>query len=268
MSRFQPETLSCQAFALLFNPLGGWVLGYSGTSNSSFAEPHTVKPHHEQPSQPLVYVLDDQAITAFGYAELLKDLMPGVRVRQFATFKEAAGAAVHEFPVLILSSFPLHDVGPESFLGLLSTLFPGVTVVITHYSAELMQQLRRHEAEHVFITSRTAPLRKLTEVITLALAHAGVSVGSDSTPAPRELTHKQEQVLELIASGLSNKDIARVLQIGVETVKGHVKDILERLHARNRLEATVIFRRAQRQAWAVTNHHEGFPRQEQTEPVR
>ncbi len=49
-------------------------------------------------------------------------------------------------------------------------------------------------------------------------------------------------MLELIGAGHTNKEIATQLAISVATVKGHVKEILERLNAKNRMEASFIYR--------------------------
>lgn len=52
-----------------------------------------------------------------------------------------------------------------------------------------------------------------------------------------ELTAREQEVLELIADGYSNKEIAVKLQISVCTVQNHVQSILQRLEAHNRTEA-------------------------------
>lgn len=54
-----------------------------------------------------------------------------------------------------------------------------------------------------------------------------------------ELTEREAQILRLIASGLSNKLIARELDISDGTVKVHVKNLLRKLGLRSRLEAAV-----------------------------
>ena len=61
-------------------------------------------------------------------------------------------------------------------------------------------------------------------------------------PAPKpfeELTEREKMVLQLVARGATNKEVARQLVISENTVNYHVKNILEKLHARNRAEAAV-----------------------------
>ena len=58
------------------------------------------------------------------------------------------------------------------------------------------------------------------------------------------LTRREVQVVELIATGMRNKEIAGVLNISEETVQAHVKNILAKLGVRDRTAAvTVALRR-------------------------
>ncbi|MGQ0830201.1 MAG: response regulator [Microthrixaceae bacterium] len=59
-----------------------------------------------------------------------------------------------------------------------------------------------------------------------------------SVPSPR-LTDRELEVLKLVAEGMSNKEIAGELFISENTVKNHVRNILEKLHLHSRMEAVV-----------------------------
>jgi DNA-binding NarL/FixJ family response regulator len=54
------------------------------------------------------------------------------------------------------------------------------------------------------------------------------------------LTDREQEVLQLLASGASNQDIADRLYIGLGTVKHHVRAILAKLNARDRVQAILI----------------------------
>jgi DNA-binding NarL/FixJ family response regulator len=56
--------------------------------------------------------------------------------------------------------------------------------------------------------------------------------------APR-LTDREMEVLRLVAKGMNNRDIAKVLFISENTVKNHIRNILEKLHLHSRMEAVV-----------------------------
>ena len=57
-------------------------------------------------------------------------------------------------------------------------------------------------------------------------------------PGPR-LTERELEVLKLVAKGMNNRDIGAELFISENTVKNHVRNILEKLHLHSRMEAVV-----------------------------
>jgi len=70
---------------------------------------------------------------------------------------------------------------------------------------------------------------------------AAMSKASDEKPqmpAPK-LTDREMEVLRLVAQGLNNRDIAGKLFISENTVKNHIRNILEKLHLHSRMEAVV-----------------------------
>jgi DNA-binding NarL/FixJ family response regulator len=59
-----------------------------------------------------------------------------------------------------------------------------------------------------------------------------------AVPAPK-LTERELEVLQLVAQGMNNRDIAKQLFISENTVKNHIRNILEKLHLHSRMEAVV-----------------------------
>lgn len=55
-----------------------------------------------------------------------------------------------------------------------------------------------------------------------------------------ELTERERQILELLGSGLSNKEIATQLYLSEKTVKHYMTNILQKLQVRNRVEAALL----------------------------
>src|SRR5262249_56882892 len=62
---------------------------------------------------------------------------------------------------------------------------------------------------------------------------------AQEVPAPR-LTEREMQVLKLVARGMNNRDIAKELFISDNTVKNHVRNILEKLQIHSRMEAVMV----------------------------
>lgn len=57
------------------------------------------------------------------------------------------------------------------------------------------------------------------------------------------LSRREKEILQLIATGASNKEIAETLMIAEGTVKNHVSSILSKLEARDRMQAVIIAQR-------------------------
>jgi DNA-binding NarL/FixJ family response regulator len=77
----------------------------------------------------------------------------------------------------------------------------------------------------------------LTEFATLAKRDD--EERAEQVPAPR-LTEREMQVLKLVARGMNNRDIAKELFISENTVKNHVRNILEKLQIHSRMEAVMV----------------------------
>lgn len=93
--------------------------------------------------------------------------------------------------------------------------------------------------------------RYLDPVLTALITSADGRPGSRASPAgqihdepqTRTLSRREFQVIQLIAEGLENAAIAKVLVLSVETIRTHVKSILRKLSARDRTHAvTIAFR--------------------------
>ena len=66
-----------------------------------------------------------------------------------------------------------------------------------------------------------------------------------------ELTKREEQILDHVARGMTNKEIAKSLSISEKTVKHYMTNIMQKLRVRNRVEAVLVFRKK-----AVVRHDE------------
>ena len=84
-----------------------------------------------------------------------------------------------------------------------------------------------HEGESLLFP---AAIRRL-------VAHRGGRGGGALATA--NLTDREEEVLRLVAQGLSNAEIAAELVLGLETVKTHVRNVLAKLGVRDRVQAVI-----------------------------
>ncbi|GGK99976.1 LuxR C-terminal-related transcriptional regulator [Deinococcus radiotolerans] len=100
---------------------------------------------------------------------------------------------------------------------------------------ELRHVVRSVAAGEVFITPALAG----TMLLELTTATRAGSVGS-----PLDLlTARERQILEGVAAGRSNKEIARDLDLTEKTVKHYMTNVLQKLQVRNRVEAALLAQR-------------------------
>lgn len=91
-------------------------------------------------------------------------------------------------------------------------------------------------------------LRDLMQGATIPRAVAGRILAEFAPPVePAEpdlaLTEREQEVLHLVASAMTNKQVAAALYISEQTVKNHLKNIMYKLHAKNRVELTLHAKR-------------------------
>jgi DNA-binding NarL/FixJ family response regulator len=133
---------------------------------------------------------------------------------------------------------------------LASAAAPKVLVVTTFENDEYVHDALRAGASG-FLLKRSPPGEIVQGVRTVArgeslLFPASIRSLVRSYGTPRHddriacLTERDQEVLRLMAGGLSNAEVAATLYLGVETVKTHVGSVLAKLGARDRTQAVIV----------------------------
>lgn len=133
-----------------------------------------------------------------------------------------------------------------------ATASAGAPVVVIGVSGDEEQILAYAEAGVIGFVEREATLEELVRAIEHAargdawcsprvtaavLQRLAALAGRGAATVEPSLTSRERQIVQLIAEGLSNKEIARRLYIELATVKNHVHNILEKLQVNRRDEA-------------------------------
>jgi len=115
---------------------------------------------------------------------------------------------------------------------------------------ELVDVVRRVAAGDAIITPALVP-QLLSEFAamkqggerTAAPPHADLAPASASDDVFNALSDRELEVLHLVAEGLKNREIAESLFISENTVRSHLRNILDKLHVQNRLQAANLIKR-------------------------
>jgi DNA-binding NarL/FixJ family response regulator len=204
-----------------------------------------------------VLIADDDDLMRAGLAELLTADPEIDIVGQAATGRQAVDRARRLAPDIVLMDVRMPDLDGIVATRELSRTAPSVKVLIltTFEQDDYIFGALRAGASG-FLLKRTRPEELIAAVHTIA---AGDSLLSPSVtrrvidrmaqqPTPEltdhanldTLTPRERDVLELIARGLSNREIAATLVVEESTIRTHVKRILMKLNLRDRVQAVIL----------------------------
>jgi DNA-binding NarL/FixJ family response regulator len=200
-----------------------------------------------------VLIVDDHEVVRRGVRSYLDTLPEFQVVGEAETGEEAVGLVLEYIPDVVLMDLILpgmdgvettrkiKSISPRSQIVVLTSyhddehVFPALKAGATAYILKDMKMDRLAEAV------RKAALGEVTlhpRVAERVLRDIRKKTESDQTPYA-DLTGREIEVLKLIANGLTNIRIAEELVISENTVKGHVSNILSKLHLVDRTQAAV-----------------------------
>jgi DNA-binding NarL/FixJ family response regulator len=207
-------------------------------------------------SEPIrVLIVDDHALFRRGLEIVLAQEPDLQLVGQAGDGKEAVRKAAELLPDVVLLDVRMPTSGGIEACAAIREVVPSAKIVMLTTSDE------EADLYHAIKAGANGYLLKeisIDEVATgIRAVHEGHSLISPSmasklltefasmikkgderqrVPLPR-LTDRELQVLKLVARGLNNREIARQLYISENTVKNHVRNILEKLQLHSRMEA-------------------------------
>ncbi|WP_327683658.1 response regulator transcription factor [Kitasatospora sp. NBC_00458] len=202
-------------------------------------------------------IADDDEVTRSGLRTLLA-AQPGIAVvGEAADGVEAVEQARRLRPDVVLMDVRMPRCnGIEATRRLLAepaeTAGPPKVVVITTFENDGYVTAALSAGASGFVLKRL-PVRQIAEAVRVVAAGEAIlfpaalrrmvaarPMGSAEALPSAALTEREEEVLRLVATGLSNPEIAQSLMVGLETVKTHVGNVLTKLGAQNRTHAVVI----------------------------
>ncbi|MDT0452760.1 response regulator transcription factor [Streptomyces hesseae] len=199
-------------------------------------------------------IADDDEVTRSGLRTLLA-VQPGITVvGEAADGIEAVEQARRLRPDVVLMDVRMpHRNGIEATRQLLADpAEPPKVVVITTFETDDYVTAALSAGASGFLLKRL-PVRQIAEAVRVVAAGEAIlfptalrrmvaarPLASAEALPKAALTGREEEVLRLMATGLSNPEIADSLTVSLETVKTHVGNVLTKLGAQNRTHAVVI----------------------------
>ena len=189
--------------------------------------------------------VDDHPLLREGLAVIIENQPDMLLVAQAATGSEAIQQFRQHQPDVTLMDLRLPDVsGIDALIAIRADYPDACVVMLTTFEGDVEIQ-RALEAGARGYVLKTTPAKDLVEVIRQAhagkkripaevAAHLAEHMGDDA------LTPREVEVLQHLAGGNRNKDIGDRLFISEETVKVHIKHIMEKLGASDRTQAVAI----------------------------
>ena len=192
-----------------------------------------------------VLSVDDHPLLREGVATLINNEPDMTMVAEAASGLEAVQGFREHKPDVTLMDLRLPDMsGIDAMMAILREFPEARIVMLTTFEGDVEIQ-RALEAGARGYLLKSMPPSDLLDVI--RQVHAGkkrippeVASQLAEHMGDELLTQREIEVLRAVADGNRNRDIAEKLFISEETVKVHIKHIMEKLHASNRTDAVAI----------------------------
>jgi NarL family two-component system response regulator LiaR len=203
--------------------------------------------------QASIVLVDDHEVVRRGIRAYLESDSGFTVVGEAGSGEEAIGLVSESIPDLVLLDLILPGIDGVETTRRIRQVSPRTQVVVLtsyHEDAQIFPALRAGAVAYIL---KDMKMDKLVEVLERALQgevtlHPRVAARvlqnvrgeqQGEPPLSTDLTEREREVLKLIANGLTNRQIAERLVISENTVKGHVSNILSKLHLADRTQAAV-----------------------------
>jgi DNA-binding NarL/FixJ family response regulator len=200
-----------------------------------------------------ILLVDDHEVVRNGIRAYLESNSDFKVVGEAASGEDAIELVTDLIPDLVLLDLILPGIDGVETTRRIKQISPRTQVIVLtsyHEDAQIFPALRAGAVAYVL---KDLKMAKLVEVLERALqgevtlhprvaARVLQNVRGEEKGEPSlfaDLTERERVVLKLIANGLTNSQIAEKLFISENTVKGHVSNILSKLHLADRTQAAV-----------------------------
>ncbi|MDX6686463.1 MAG: hypothetical protein QOF86_2591 [Baekduia sp.] len=192
-----------------------------------------------------VLVVDDHDVVHWGFRLMLSELPWVERCISARTGEEAIALARRHTPdVALVDLFVGEESGPE-ICEQLHLARPGLRVLLVSGAGRISSEAARACGAIGFVPKDwpAADIARAVRMVGLGMSMFEPGAVDGDVPTGPGLSTREQQVLELVATGATNGEIAITLHLSPHTIKEHTSSLYRKLEARNRADAV---QRAQR----------------------
>jgi len=197
------------------------------------------------PSTIRVFSVDDHPLLQEGVATIIKNQRDMQLVAEAADGKQAIQTFRQHKPDVTLMDLRLPDMsGIEAMIAIRSEFPEARIIILTTFAGDVEIQRALEAGARAYVL-KSMPPKDIVEAI--RQVHAGkkripaeIAAHLAEHYSDETLTDREIEVLKQVATGNRNRDIAGKLFIAEETVKVHIKHIMEKLGATDRTQAVAI----------------------------
>ena len=192
-----------------------------------------------------ILTVDDHPILREGIAAIIGNHSDMVLVGEASNGREAIECFRRCHPDVTLMDLAMPEMNGIDATAAIRKEFPNARIIVlTTYKGDV-QAAQALDAGACGYLLKSALRKDLLDTIRAVVAGKrrippDIAVAMAEHYSTDTLTHRELEVLQQVAAGNANKIIATHLYISEETVKGHVRAILEKLGARDRTHAVTI----------------------------
>jgi two-component system response regulator DesR len=182
-----------------------------------------------------VLVVDDHEVVHWGFRTMLGEQPWVERCLSARTGAEALALAERYEPDVALVDLFMGDESGADICERLRARSPGTRVLLISGAGRIMPNAAKAAGAAGFV-SKDWPAADIAAAVRMVGLGMSVFRPHESPPGPA-LTDREREVLDLIARGSTNREIAGALFLSPHTVKEHTSSLYRKLRARNRAEA-------------------------------
>jgi len=197
-----------------------------------------------------VLIVDDHELFRRGVSSLLREHEQFEVVGEAGNGAEAIERAREVMPDVVLMDIKMPGMDGLAAAKQLKAEMPYIRIMmltVSETDEDLFEAIKSGAAG--YLLKNVDPDQLVTAILQVQRGEVPIAptmaakilreLAAPAEPTVEMLTARERQVLELLAAGMANKEIAFQLKISENTVKNHLRNILEKLHLQNRVQAAL-----------------------------